>query len=42
MITNFVTSSINATYEEIAAFASATFKFSDRFDITAGGRYSHN
>ena len=40
--TNFVTSPINANYEEIAAFASATFKFSDRFDITAGGRYSHN
>ncbi|MGZ8350466.1 MAG: TonB-dependent receptor domain-containing protein, partial [Allosphingosinicella sp.] len=36
------TSSIFANYEEIAAFASATFKFNDRFDVTAGGRYSHN
>jgi len=42
VLTNFVTSSINANYEEFAAFASATFKFNDRFDITAGGRYSHN
>ena len=42
VLTNFVTSSIIADYEEIAAFASATFKFNDRFDITAGGRYSHN
>ena len=40
--TNFVTSTINAKYEEVAVFGSATFKFSDRFDITAGGRYSHN
>ena len=31
-----------ADYEEIAGFASATLKFGDRFDITAGGRYSHN
>ena len=38
----FVTSEIHAKYEEIAAFASATIKFGDRFDITAGGRYSHN
>jgi iron complex outermembrane receptor protein len=42
VISNFVTSSIFADYEEFAAFASATFKFNDRFDITAGGRYSHN
>ena len=38
----FVTSEIHAKYEEIAAFGSATIKFGDRFDITAGGRYSHN
>jgi outer membrane receptor protein involved in Fe transport len=38
----FVTSQILAKYEEIAAFGSATIKFGDRFDITAGGRYSHN
>jgi outer membrane receptor protein involved in Fe transport len=41
-LTNFVTSQILAKYEEIAAFATATLKFGDRFDITAGGRYSHN
>ena len=38
----FVTSEIRAEYEEVAAFASATIKFGERFDITAGGRYSHN
>ena len=38
----FVTSQIRSKYEEVAAFASATIKFSDRFDLTAGGRYSHN
>ncbi len=38
----FVTSQIKAKYEEIAAFASATVKFGERFDITLGGRYSHN
>ena len=42
VITNFVTSGIDASYEEIAVFASGTYKFSERFDITAGGRYSHN
>lgn len=41
-IQNFVTSGIDAKYKEVAAFASATIKFGDRFDITAGGRYSHN
>lgn len=38
----FVTSEIRARYEEYAGFGSATIKFGDRFDITAGGRYSHN
>jgi iron complex outermembrane receptor protein len=41
-IDNFVTSSIRAKYEEYAAFASVTAKFGERFDITAGGRYSRN
>ena len=39
---HFVTATILADYEEIAAFASATWHITDRFDITAGGRYSHN
>ena len=39
---NFVTAQILADYEEIAGFASATWHVSDTFDITAGGRYSHN
>lgn len=38
----FVFANISAKYEEIAAFANATVKFGDRFDITLGGRYSHN
>ncbi|UZK65373.1 TonB-dependent receptor [Sphingomonas sp. M1-B02] len=31
-----------STYEEYAAFANATLHFGPRFDITVGGRYSHN
>ncbi|NTZ43283.1 TonB-dependent receptor [Altererythrobacter sp. SALINAS58] len=38
----FVVSGIDANYEEMAGFANATFKFSDRFDVSLGGRYSHN
>lgn len=38
----FVFANISANYEELAGFANATFYFSDRFDITVGGRYSHN
>ncbi len=38
----FVVAGINADYEEYAAFGSATLHLGDRFEITAGGRYSHN
>jgi len=38
----FVFANIDAKYEEIAAFASATVKFGEHFDVTIGGRYSHN
>ncbi len=38
----FVIANIDANYEEIAGFGSATLHLGDRFDITAGGRYSHN
>lgn len=38
----FVTANIDASYKEYAAFGSATLHLGDRFDITAGGRYSHN
>jgi iron complex outermembrane recepter protein len=38
----FVFVTLDSDYEEIAGFASATWHISDRFDITAGGRYSHN
>nr|WP_295375154.1 TonB-dependent receptor [uncultured Sphingosinicella sp.] len=38
----FVFANISGEYEEIAGFASATLKFGERFDITAGGRYSRN
>ncbi len=29
-------------YEEIAGFVNGTYHVTDRFDLTAGGRYSHN
>lgn len=38
----FVIANIDANYEEIAGFGSATLHLGERFDITAGGRYSHN
>ena len=41
-IPHFVTAEITAKYEEIAAYASATAHFGPRFDVTLGGRYSHN
>jgi iron complex outermembrane receptor protein len=33
---------LRSKYEEFAAYGSATFKFSPRFDIEVGGRYAHN
>ena len=41
-IQEFVTAAINAKYEEIAGFGSGTLHLGTRFDLTAGGRYSHN
>jgi iron complex outermembrane receptor protein len=38
----FVVLTLNSNYEEIAGFASLTWHLTDHFDITAGGRYSHN
>jgi iron complex outermembrane receptor protein len=32
----------HSRYEEYAAFANGTFHFGPHFDLTAGGRYSHN
>lgn len=32
----------HSRYEEIAGFANGTFHFGSRFDLTAGGRFSHN
>lgn len=31
-----------SNYKEVAAFANGTFKFTDQFAISAGGRYAHN
>lgn len=39
---DLVLAQLDSVYKEYAAFGSATLKFGDRFDITAGGRYSHN
>jgi outer membrane receptor protein involved in Fe transport len=33
---------VGSTYREIAGFANATYHFSPRFDLSVGGRYSHN
>ncbi len=33
---------INSIYKEYAGFANATLHITDRFDLTFGGRYSHN
>lgn len=39
---NLATAILDSSYKEIAGFANATYHFSDRFDVTAGGRLSHN
>tara|TARA_R100001224_G_scaffold8233_3_gene4379 strand:+ start:2783 stop:5131 length:2349 start_codon:yes stop_codon:yes gene_type:complete len=39
---DFLTATLDSEYEEYAAFGSVTLYLSDRFDITAGARYSHN
>ncbi|HEY3949150.1 TonB-dependent receptor, partial [Phenylobacterium sp.] len=31
-----------STYDEYAGFANVDYHFTDRFDVSAGGRYSHN
>ncbi|WP_308909120.1 TonB-dependent receptor [Pseudokordiimonas caeni] len=33
---------LDSDYEELAAFASATYSFSEKFDLTVGARYSSN
>jgi iron complex outermembrane receptor protein len=38
----FVFVTLDSNYEEFAAFASGTWHASDRFEITAGGRWSSN
>ena len=38
----FLSADLQSEYEEYAAFGSVTLYISERFDITAGGRYSHN
>lgn len=39
---NFLTAELDSVYKEYAAFGSMTLYLGDRFDITAGARYSHN
>ncbi|MGY4395425.1 iron complex outermembrane receptor protein [Sphingomonas sp. UYAg733] len=36
------TTGLDSKYREYAGFANATWHITDRFDLTAGGRYSHN
>jgi iron complex outermembrane receptor protein len=33
---------VDSSYTEAAGFADVTYYFTDRFDVTVGGRYSHN
>ncbi len=39
---DLVLAQLKSRYQEYAGFGSATVHFGERFDITAGGRYSHN
>ncbi len=41
-IQHLVIAELNSKYEEIAGYASGTIHFGPRFDLTLGGRYSHN
>ena len=38
----FVYADTNAKYEEFAGYANGTLHLGERFDLTLGGRYSHN
>ncbi|ODP39005.1 TonB-dependent receptor [Sphingomonas turrisvirgatae] len=38
----FLTADLDSVYKEYAGFGSVTLYLGDRFDITAGARYSHN
>jgi len=37
-----ITADVQQNYKQYAAFATLTVKITDRFDVGAGGRYSHN
>ncbi|MGF7151172.1 outer membrane receptor protein involved in Fe transport [Sphingomonas zeicaulis] len=39
---DFLSADLSSRYREYAGFGSVTWYLSDRFDITAGARYSHN
>lgn len=39
---NFLSAELDSTYKEYAGFGSVTWYVSPRFDITVGGRFSHN
>ena len=41
-VDRFVFAVIDSKYKEIAGYASATAHFGPKFDLTLGGRYSHN
>jgi outer membrane receptor protein involved in Fe transport len=42
VLANLAVARLDSSYKEIAGFANATYHFTDRFDLTAGGRLSHN
>ena len=41
-LTDLLFARVDSDYEEIAGFANVTWYVSDRFDISGGGRWSHN
>lgn len=41
-LTDLLFARVDSNYEEFAGFANATWHVTDRFDITAGARWSHN
>ncbi|MEO5578358.1 MAG: TonB-dependent receptor [Sphingomicrobium sp.] len=41
-LTDLLFARVDSTYKEYAGFANATWHATDRFDITAGARWSHN
>lgn len=42
LVQRLLTADFPSNLEEVAGFADVTYKFTDKFDVQVGGRYSHN